>query len=194
MNNLALVILIGLSFFVIVGGMIWSVVCYLRRRLKPLLSIIKGEISASIFSISAMLTGRWQGKRVEIKLTSHKSDCGILIKFYHHFPFSCQIFPDKNNKFIISASPYGFLGSKNKISEDRLEVSNLPYKDFFTAERREAIRFIFEKGFDYINISNNCIEIRKNSLMMVPLVGREKEILQTELMNKILEAVNLFLD
>ena len=194
MNNLALVILIGLSFFAVVGGMIWSHVYYLKRRLKPLLSIIEGEIFTSIFSIGVILTGKWQGKRVEIKLTSHKSDCGILIKFYHHFPFSCQIFPDKNNKFIVSIPPYGFLGSKNKISEDRLDVSNLSYKNFFTQERRQAIHFIFEKGFDYIDISNNYIATRMSSGTMVPLIGREKEILQVELMNKILEAINLFLD
>jgi len=194
MNNLPLVILIGLSFFVVVGGMIWSHVYYLKRILKPLLSMIEGEISTSIFSIGVILTGRWQGKRVEIKLTSHKSDCGILIKFYHHFPFSCQIWPNKNNKFIISIPPYGFLGSKNKISEDRLDVSNLSYKNFFTQERREAIHFIFEKGFDYIDISNNYIATRMSSGTMVPLIGREKEILQIESMNKILEAINLFLD
>ncbi|OQX53824.1 MAG: hypothetical protein B5M48_02365 [Candidatus Omnitrophica bacterium 4484_213] len=125
-----------------VGGIVGIHVYYLKRILKPCLSIIEGEISISIFSIGVILTGRWQGKRVEIKLTSHKSDCGILIKFYHHFPFSCQIFPDKDNRFIISIPPYGFLGSKNKIFEGRLDVSNLSYKIFFTQERREAHLFL----------------------------------------------------
>ncbi|RKX91271.1 MAG: hypothetical protein DRP84_11885 [Spirochaetes bacterium] len=194
MNNLALVILIGLGFFVVVGGIVGIHVHYLKRILKPFLSIIEGEISISIFSIGVILTGKWQSKRVEIKATSHKSDCGILIKFYHHFPFSCQIFPDKNNRFVISIPPYGFLGSKNKISEDKLDISKFPYKNFFTQERREAIHFIFEKGFDYIDISNNYIATRMSSGTMVPLRGREKEILRIESMNKILEAINLFLD
>jgi len=194
MNNLLLVILIGLGFFVVVGGIVYAVICYLKRALKPLLSIIDGEISFSLFDIAAILKGRWRDKRVEIRATSHSSDCAISIKFYHFFPFSCQIFPDKNKKFIVCLPPLGFLGYENEIPEDKLDISSSPYKDFFTQRRRESIRFVFEKGFNYINISHNRIETRMGSWSMIPLVGREKETLQIDSINKLLEAMNSFVE
>ena len=196
-----IIIVLGLGTFVI--SVIWLRINSLKRQLEQFLPMLKGQIVTDFWGFSATLKGIWEKEEIEIKLDLKPSTFGrgalpigtpsLFITFHYSYPFSFEIIPVSEEKFLVLVPQKGFLNLR--ISEDELN-SNLPLqptqaekiREFLTQKRKEIIHSILKKGFNHIKIFGDYITIE----MVRNLIPIPKDILTTESISEILEKVQEF--
>ncbi|PKL47862.1 MAG: hypothetical protein CVV37_08050 [Nitrospira bacterium HGW-Nitrospira-1] len=162
-------IFIALGFIAFFFFIYWSVLQQLKEKLSQLVSVISGVVSTKfrLGTVYAILEGSWMGERVKVELKKvmnprHPIDLFATVYGPHRWPFSLKIKPLSKNIFDVMGTSMKFFGNKYKLkmTDEKIEVvSNVNdenrIKNFLNADRLKIIHYIFENGFNLLEIDKD---------------------------------------